>query len=157
MPGWIRSLHDSYRRATVRAFPGLAGLPLEAAWARYRAAAREERRTLEPWYTAVHVAPWIVLVGFLAWMGWRIWRLSTGVLPATAVPRLLHWMPWIVASLNAAVIGMALAFQRRLKRRVSARLEAEREMGRLPECLRCGYDLRGSAGERCPECGEALV
>ncbi|TWT42148.1 hypothetical protein RAS1_32780 [Phycisphaerae bacterium RAS1] len=33
-----------------------------------------------------------------------------------------------------------------------------REFWRPGQCQRCGYDLRGSAGQRCPECGaERLI
>ena len=29
--------------------------------------------------------------------------------------------------------------------------------GRLPVCAQCDYDLRGTTGDTCPECGSVVV
>jgi hypothetical protein len=50
---------------------------------------------------------------------------------------------WLVlAVLQYAAIGYYLDRRQLRRRRV-----------REGRCLRCGYDLRGSPGPRCPECG----
>ena len=54
----------------------------------------------------------------------------------------IHVPFWIPAVLLAAYPGL-----------VSVRRWRRRKRGL---CLKCGYDLRGSPGPRCPECGEAI-
>jgi hypothetical protein len=49
------------------------------------------------------------------------------------------WIPGVLL-----LIPPAIALRRR------ARTHRRRRLGL---CLTCGYDLRGSAGDRCPECG----
>ncbi len=57
-----------------------------------------------------------------------------------ALNMLLYWAAWLVLYLMFVLtVGGA---QRSVRRR----------KGR---CTKCGYDLQGSAGERCPECGTA--
>lgn len=54
---------------------------------------------------------------------------------------------WLAVVALGAYPGVATAIQRvRAARRV-----------RLGRCVHCGYDLRGSAGEVCPECGRPLA
>jgi hypothetical protein len=53
--------------------------------------------------------------------------------------------------------ALTYALHRRIRRRVRAKVEAELSGGRLKTCLECGYDLRGTVGERCSECGALVV
>jgi hypothetical protein len=52
------------------------------------------------------------------------------------------WLPVVMGSILPAVVA-----------RSTLRRRAERRRDRAGLCRRCGYDLRGSPGGRCPECG----
>ena len=83
--------------------------------------------------------------------GWRAERADRSLIlwrpiffnfwPSTAVVMLPFWLPTLIFGLTVWIVGTPL--NRRRKRK------------KLGLCLKCGYDLRGSA-ERCPECGEAF-
>lgn len=55
-----------------------------------------------------------------------------------------------------AIIGAILAADLLLGLVLLIRGLRGRRVGAEPRCRRCGYDLTGGAGERCPECGAAL-
>jgi hypothetical protein len=73
-----------------------------------------------------------------AGLGWPTFNYQAVYLP--------HWLVLGVVSLPAAVATAGL-----LRRRV---LHVWRRFSEL--CVECGYDLRGSAGTACPECGAAI-
>lgn len=55
----------------------------------------------------------------------------------------------------ALAVGLATALTGHAAIHVVGRLSARwREFIQPGQCQRCGYDLRGSPGPRCPECGE---
>jgi len=68
--------------------------------------------------------------------GWRLGHLSLGSLNFIAIP---YWM-----LVGGFLLGAAICF--RLSR-------PRRRRGRCPAC---GYDLRGSKLDRCPECGRRV-
>jgi hypothetical protein len=47
----------------------------------------------------------------------------------------------------------AVAYERYIERAVERRMNEEARSGRLRYCLGCDFDLRGTVGEKCPECG----
>lgn len=55
---------------------------------------------------------------------------------------------WIIVLATASI--PAISFIRRIRSRIHRRERTQRF-----QCLRCGYDLRGST-DRCPECGEGI-
>jgi hypothetical protein len=144
---WLRALRDWRRRQVLAQHAELGDVPFEAAWARYSACHREARRALDPWY-------WMVTVAYVVM---PLMMLAAAVLSLT---RRSPASPWLLR-MNILFVVIAPAWgiltfllHRRLRRRIVERIAAERELGRLPACLHCGYDLRGAAGERCPECGK---
>jgi hypothetical protein len=58
--------------------------------------------------------------------------------------------------LGAMVVAGRLAVGR-IRRAIRLRLEADLCRGRFPYCIRCDYDLRGTSGEKCPECGASVL
>ncbi len=71
---------------------------------------------------------------------------------------LRHYLQGVFASaVTGAIIGGGIQslfwlFRDRMQRIVRKRL---RELG-VPVCEQCGYDLRATEADRCPECGEAF-
>ncbi|UCD74729.1 MAG: hypothetical protein JSV91_13195 [Phycisphaerales bacterium] len=62
--------------------------------------------------------------------------------------------------IGCAVVGVVVFHQYQFLRiRSMLRLQIMRELAgeRLPACLRCHYDLRGSTESRCPECGAPVI
>jgi hypothetical protein len=62
----------------------------------------------------------------------------------------------LVAAGGYAAVACLVAHQvytRIVRATVRSFLRANWRSERLSVCLHCGYDLRGSAGEPCPECG----
>jgi hypothetical protein len=80
------------------------------------------------------------VVGFLGGLCWLADRY-----------RLPLWMMLTVFILATPVLVVSRywAFKSRVQRSVRTWLV----MRGIPICLRCGYDLRGQADPRCPECG----
>jgi hypothetical protein len=48
-------------------------------------------------------------------------------------------------------------FRRALDRAVQRRTNAELMRGRFLSCIACDYDLRGTPGDTCPECGASVL
>ncbi len=66
----------------------------------------------------------------------------------------------LAAAVVGGVIGGPLVgmMVRPFRRRILHRYVREYwNAGRPPICYACGYDLRGSSGPTCPECGEKVV
>jgi hypothetical protein len=81
-----------------------------------------------------------------AWgrLGFRFnWSLGPNEIRQVAAPL---WLVCVICCAGAAAPGHILWRQRRARRRLKRGL-----------CPACGYDLRGAAHERCPECGAAVV
>lgn len=80
-----------------------------------------------------------------------------GFIPCALTPtRLLPWPFAGVAAIAVVLACTAAIYQVHLihiRGQMLTYLEKAAKKTRLPMCLRCGYDLRGSLGERCPECG----
>ena len=64
---------------------------------------------------------------------------------ADFIPFGVKWLGWSINTLFYAALSWMLFFGPASLRRV-----VRRRKGR---CVRCGYDLRGSGGAKCPECG----
>jgi len=65
---------------------------------------------------------------------------------------------WI--ALVTAVLAAAVFHQYQIARiRISVRIQIKEGLAgeRLPACLRCHYDLRGTTVSRCPECGAPII
>jgi hypothetical protein len=146
---WVLAIRDWRRRQFLAQHSEFEGMPFAAAWARYEAAVREERRTMDPWYAMADGAYRVMMAAIVGQAVLRLFRSRLG--PAMAAWASRGFPMFFVSMIVVAVIMMV--FERRLRRRIAERLAAERELGRLPACLQCGYDLRGTAGGRCPECG----
>jgi hypothetical protein len=80
-----------------------------------------------------------------------------GVIPCAAMPTsLLRWPFDGIASAIVVVASTAVIYQLHLihiRGQLLTYFEKAAKKTKLPMCLRCGYDLRGSLGELCPECG----
>ena len=63
---------------------------------------------------------------------------------------------FVVASFWPLAVGTGFTIVMvRLRRRIVRRVLKERQI-RPAVCLACGYDLRGSCGDVCPECGQVI-
>ena len=95
---------------------------------------------------------------------WRYWALVAGIVAVSvytqfSVARLGVSMAWrgivrwaIVAGTVLACWGLILSFKRTIRRTLWRALA---DSG-VPCCQSCGYDLRGIAHGRCPECGKPV-
>ena len=66
----------------------------------------------------------------------------------------------ICAAIVSALFAAAVLYQYQIARiRISLRAQIKDSLAgeRLPACLRCHYDLRGTTESRCPECGAPVV
>jgi len=68
-------------------------------------------------------------------------------------PLLVYLVPLLVPGAIALVYQYHLI---RLRGALIVYLEEAARHQRLPMCLRCGYNLKGISGSRCPECGYRL-
>ena len=57
---------------------------------------------------------------------------------------------WCVFGLPVVVLVLVLFCRRTIRRSLWRDLDA----AGVPTCTSCGYDMTGSDGKRCPECGE---
>jgi len=65
---------------------------------------------------------------------------------------------WIAMTGGLAAFVAAYLMQvNRIRREMRLEIRRLVAQGPTPLCLACGYDLRGSPGPRCPECGEAIL
>jgi hypothetical protein len=90
------------------------------------------------------------VAGFVGWLGvmWIVWEtLGSGLgLPAAFAGCV------VMAGAMFLVDARALLYRDLLRRNLREQLVAQG----VRLCLPCGYDLRGSHGPRCPECGAAI-
>ncbi|HVP12738.1 MAG TPA: hypothetical protein VMV94_16305 [Phycisphaerae bacterium] len=133
----------------LRSLPELRALPDWAAYLAWRKACGKRTQRSYRWHIL-----WLTAVGAMA-----------GILGALGGPLLAHLLGRIgITGLAAVVTATSLAslfavcasgvlfawlYRDRNRRRVREGLLA---LG-YPVCLQCGYDLRGSPGPRCSECG----
>lgn len=76
----------------------------------------------------------------------------------------LSWrLPWQLAvyllpfSLAMACVLVYQYHLIRIRGALITYLEQAGRQERLPMCLKCGYNLEGSTGSRCPECGYRIA
>jgi uncharacterized paraquat-inducible protein A len=70
-----------------------------------------------------------------------------------------HWGDYVTfAAISILFIAFHLGVTERsyLRRAFAEYLTTTCPDGRLPNCLECEYDTRGSTGEHCPECGAPI-
>jgi hypothetical protein len=69
--------------------------------------------------------------------------------------------PHIGFPVQIVLFGVGFAwffyFRRAVDRAVKRRTIAELMRGRFLNCIACDYDLRGTPGEKCPECGASAL
>jgi hypothetical protein len=140
--GWfryqrIRRVVDWFRYERLHHYPQLQRFEREEALARLKAYEKQMSKPGQGWLIFAAI---IILVGSYA-LGWAvIGELSAACyLPAYCV-----------------IVAYWYCTHRRLRKRVQAIITAELGDGKLHHCLDCGYDLRGSDGELCPECGQPI-
>jgi hypothetical protein len=69
--------------------------------------------------------------------------------------------PWLLAAgVPAALVGASAAWYQLILWRIRISVRTQIMDGfagqRVPVCLRCGYDVAGVRGDRCPECGAPI-
>jgi hypothetical protein len=103
---------------------------------------------------------------------WRVWRglmyvyvllmPLLGFSTMSMLPRRIpepSMLPWLLV--GVAMFGLIIPcavvwLDSRMRRRIGRRVVDELGGGRLRVCLKCGYDLRGTPGEVCSECGASV-
>ncbi|MDB5297422.1 MAG: hypothetical protein JWO31_3405 [Phycisphaerales bacterium] len=137
---WFQRLADWFRYQRLHHYPVLAGVDRDVAMARLRAADRAERRACRP-------AIWLV--------GGVVAAAGSVALAMRVAGRQPFWSSVLIGLPSLASLMMQVALYHRVRSRLAAMLAAERQDGRLWQCMDCGYDLRASP-DRCPECGAAV-
>lgn len=93
-------------------------------------------------------AGWIFVI-FVALPGW-IWAIAANLLGFVwSFGRGQAF--WISAAMIVA--QMLLAYHIVSKIAIRRFVRSDCKGGQVPKCLKCGYDLQGSIGRNCPECG----
>ena len=100
-----------------------------------------------------------VLIGFFWLLVTLLALLTLGWATTGRADSVVNGMPfqWRAAG-SAAIVVFFLVFDYQMQLR-GIRLQIREAIfrasagDRLPVCLKCGYDLEGAAGDRCPECG----
>lgn len=126
-------------------FPELARFASdEEARDAYRAGVQQARRSFRFWLLLVVI--YVALPAFLA--------VAFIGLPFVArAPVAVR--SGVIAALIAS--GGLVLFHWGLRKPVRSRLRRELAQRGVPVCVECGYDLRGQAEPRCPECGAACA
>ncbi len=75
--------------------------------------------------------------------------------PMTLVPQVEAAV--ILGAKLSAVVGGPIAYYFLTRGRIRRSLRAALAARGVPVCVPCGYDLRGLATRRCPECGAAKL
>ena len=123
------------------AIPELEGLPDHARRRIAQHALRDAPRDNRAIYAVIVVSLAIVLLVQWSWRDVLAQAVHLATLP-------LLTLVWLTI-----FFGQVKRRERRLLRRRLRQLYPD---GRVNWCIRCDYDLRGSPGPNCPECGEAI-
>ena len=131
---------DWFKYERLAHFPELRAFPREAALRRLEIFEREERRASAGW---LRLAYWGLAFWVFLWIG-GMYLYGQGLHSQGIWMLIPQWL-------------FTYALHLRIRRRVAAKVEAELSGGRLKSCLECGYDLRGTTGVRCSECGALVI
>jgi hypothetical protein len=134
-------------------FPQLRGLSEDVARKWHGAAVREANASLPAWmkvFRRVWLAYLIVClcIGFGVWLIPRHWPGVDWIRRYSG----LIWVPF-----HALNVTLIVVVNRRVQKHRKARIEAELAAGRFRHCIVCDYDLRGTPGDTCPECGASVL
>jgi hypothetical protein len=136
MYDWLLTNRNLRRR--IKKYPEFDGLPEDEAVGRLRFYIRTERNAMEPWYSL----SFTLIVGGLIGVLVLIQIGLSGVLDSR-----------IVWGLQLMAMILPMLLMSRVNRRLRRRIALEIAAGRILDCIECGYDLRHTEGNRCPECG----
>ncbi len=140
MVGFLGKIANWSKYERLGHYPELAVFPPEKALLRLQTYTREEIAAVQPWYTFGWVACILAAVFFF---------IASLISP---------WMNSLIGLLmNAPFWFCQWLLYRRIRRRVAIKVAAELTGGRLNFCAECGYDLRGTPGDCCSECGAPIV
>jgi hypothetical protein len=138
--GWAARIREWLKYERLDHYPELDRFPRGEALARLNEYEREERAACQPWLRSFHVL------------------MALGMVALVAACFFAGDMAQIGLSLfQVPILIVQFVLYRRLRRRVRARMTMEFGAGRLGTCLECGYDLRGTPGDRCSECGAPIT
>jgi hypothetical protein len=137
-------LHGS-RFGRLKQYPELRGFPRGRANVLVRRYEREEKST-RPW-RLISAVFWPYMLLLCTWPIWINWLFSEAYAEFAFVAFSLLLVPFVIAT---------LLLHDSMQKRVSLRVVDELGGGRLRVCLKCGYDLRGTPGEVCSECGASV-
>jgi hypothetical protein len=138
-----RSWWNRGPRLNLSAYPELQNLP-HAVSERWFSTAWNDARKKTAWTRALVHASFVGIALVCVAGAWGGPRIADGLtLIGTAVFTLL-------------VVALVLD-HRRFAQALRSRLAADLEGDRFQVCVECEYDLRGSPGDACPECGAPIL